>query len=70
MEQKGVHPSRYGLDHHGIINATPWWNLTTAALYEQAVLRQEGVGLLQRQAHVRFCSRMMRSTMLRNSSAE
>ncbi|MGH9335114.1 MAG: phosphoenolpyruvate carboxykinase (ATP), partial [Vicinamibacteria bacterium] len=43
MEQKGVFPSQHGLDQHGIINATPWWNLSAAALYEQAIQRQEGL---------------------------
>jgi phosphoenolpyruvate carboxykinase (ATP) len=42
MEEKGVFPSHHGLDQHGIINATEWWNLTTGALYEQAIQRREG----------------------------
>ncbi len=42
MDEKGVFSSKHGLDQHGIINATAWWNLTTAALYEQAIQRGEG----------------------------
>jgi phosphoenolpyruvate carboxykinase (ATP) len=43
MDEKGVFSSHHGLDEHGIINATEWWNLTTAALYEQAIQRREGL---------------------------
>lgn len=36
--------STYGLDHHGFENLErEYWNLTTPALYEQAVRRREGV---------------------------
>ncbi len=42
MDEQGAFRSRYGLDKQGIINATVWWNLSTAALYEQAIRRREG----------------------------
>jgi phosphoenolpyruvate carboxykinase (ATP) len=36
--------SRYGLEQHGIRNVnTAYWNLTTSALYEEAVRRREGI---------------------------
>lgn len=36
--------SRYGLENHGIKNInTAYWNLTTSALYEEAVRRREGM---------------------------
>lgn len=36
--------SRYGLENHGIKNInTAYWNLTTPALYEEAVRRREGM---------------------------
>ncbi|RMF86768.1 MAG: phosphoenolpyruvate carboxykinase (ATP), partial [Nitrospinota bacterium] len=36
--------SRYGLEKHGIKNVnTAYWNLTTSALYEEAVRRREGL---------------------------
>jgi phosphoenolpyruvate carboxykinase (ATP) len=42
MDEQGAFRSRHSLDRHGIINANVWWNLTTAALYEQAIRRCEG----------------------------
>ena len=36
--------SRYDLEHHGIVNPNAvWWNLSTAALYERAIERREGL---------------------------
>ena len=36
--------STYGLDHHGFVNVErEYWNLTTPALYEQAIRHREGV---------------------------
>ena len=44
MQQVGVNPSHYGIDHHGIRNVnTVYWNLPTPALYEHIVRRQEGL---------------------------
>ena len=43
MSDEGGARSSYGLEQHGIINANAWWNLTTSALYEQAVRRREGL---------------------------
>ena len=43
MRQEGWNPSSYGVEQHGIHNANcVYWNLPTAALYEQALRRQEG----------------------------
>jgi phosphoenolpyruvate carboxykinase (ATP) len=42
MDEQGAFRSRHGLDRQGIVNATAWWNLSTAALYEQAIARREG----------------------------
>ena len=43
MQEQGRAKSDYGLSAHGIRNAnTVWWNLSTPALYEQAVQRHEG----------------------------
>ncbi len=42
MQDQGRARSSYGLDQHGIINASVWWNLATPALYEHAVQRREG----------------------------
>lgn len=42
MENKGLSPSRHGLDHHGILGAkTVYWNLPPAQLYEHAIRRGE-----------------------------
>jgi phosphoenolpyruvate carboxykinase (ATP) len=44
MQEQGRAQSQYGLAAHGIRNAnTVWWNLSTPALYEQAVQRHEGL---------------------------
>lgn len=44
MQQQGPCASRYGLENHGIGNPrTVWWNLSTPALYEQALGRYEGM---------------------------
>ena len=44
MQEHGRFPSAFGLEHHGIENlGWVWWNLSTPALYEQAVRRGEGV---------------------------
>lgn len=44
MNDQGRSLSHYGLEQHGIINANAvWWNLTTSALYEQAIQRREGL---------------------------
>jgi len=44
MQEQGRAKSEYGLSAHGIRNAnTVWWNLSTPALYEQAVQRHEGL---------------------------
>ncbi|HSF17709.1 MAG TPA: phosphoenolpyruvate carboxykinase (ATP) [Vicinamibacteria bacterium] len=42
MEEQGAFRSRFGLDNHGIFDATVWWNLSSAALYEHAIQRREG----------------------------
>ncbi|BAU47599.1 phosphoenolpyruvate carboxykinase [Sulfurifustis variabilis] len=43
-EHVGESHSHHGLDHHRLHNLSDvWWNLTTAALYEQAVRRREGL---------------------------
>src|SRR5690348_1689774 len=39
----GIHPSRFGLEQHGIRNiGTAYWNLTAAQLLEHALQRREG----------------------------
>lgn len=44
MQNLGVNPSRYGLEHHGIQNISQtYWNLGTAALVENAIRRREGL---------------------------
>jgi phosphoenolpyruvate carboxykinase (ATP) len=44
MQARGVNPSRYGLDRHGIHNVNQiYWNLGTAALVEAAIRRREGL---------------------------
>ncbi len=44
MQEQGRAKSEHGLSAHGIRNAnTVWWNLSTPALYEQAVQRHEGL---------------------------
>jgi phosphoenolpyruvate carboxykinase (ATP) len=44
MQEQGRAKSEHGLSAHGIRNAnTVWWNLSTPALYEQAVQRHEGM---------------------------
>jgi len=44
MQEQGRAKSEYGLSAHGIRNVNSiWWNLSTAALYEQAVQRHEGI---------------------------
>ncbi len=40
--QASLSAARYGLDNHGLLNlGRVYWNLTTAALYEEAVFRGE-----------------------------
>jgi phosphoenolpyruvate carboxykinase (ATP) len=40
----GESRSQFGLEHHGLYNlGDVYWNLPTPALYEQAILRHEGV---------------------------
>ncbi|MCX6621019.1 MAG: phosphoenolpyruvate carboxykinase (ATP), partial [Acidobacteria bacterium] len=44
MQNAGIRPSHYGLEHHGIRNAnTIFWNLGTAQLIESAIQRREGL---------------------------
>jgi phosphoenolpyruvate carboxykinase (ATP) len=44
MQARGVRPSQFGLDHHGIHNVNQvFWNLGTAALVENAIRRREGL---------------------------
>jgi phosphoenolpyruvate carboxykinase (ATP) len=44
MQARGVNPSRYGLEQHGIHNVNQaYWNLGTAALVENAIRRREGL---------------------------
>jgi len=44
MHVRGVNPSHYGLDRHGIQNVNQvYWNLGTAALVENAIRRREGL---------------------------
>jgi phosphoenolpyruvate carboxykinase (ATP) len=43
MDNIGLHPSRFGLEHHGLRGLpTAYWNLPIAALYEQILERKEG----------------------------
>ena len=43
IRQAGARASLYGLQHHGLTDLrTVYWNLNTAALYEEAVFRSEG----------------------------
>lgn len=42
-DTRGISPSRYGLDNHGIQNVNAvHWNLPSPILYEEAVRRREG----------------------------
>ena len=44
MQSRGINPSRYGLEQHGILNVNQtYWNLGTAALVENAIRRREGL---------------------------
>ena len=44
MRQEGWNPSSYGVEEHGIQNAScVYWNLSGGALYEHAVRLNEGV---------------------------
>ena len=44
MQEHGNRRSHYRLENHGIFNANAvYWNLTTPALYEEAVRRHEGL---------------------------
>ena len=44
MREPGIQRSRYGLENHGIVNVNDiYWNLSTPALYEEAVRRREGL---------------------------
>ncbi len=44
MKQTGLHVSRYGLEQQGLANLqAAHWNLSEAELYEQALVRGEGV---------------------------
>ncbi len=44
MQEQGRAKSEHGLSAHGIRNVNSiWWNLSTPALYEQAVQRHEGM---------------------------
>jgi phosphoenolpyruvate carboxykinase (ATP) len=44
MQNAGIHPSRYGLDQHGIRNIDiAYWNLGTAQLLERSIQRHEGL---------------------------
>jgi phosphoenolpyruvate carboxykinase (ATP) len=43
-QQASANASQYGLENHGLTNLRRvYWNLPTAALYEEAVFRSEGV---------------------------
>ncbi|MFZ2493233.1 MAG: phosphoenolpyruvate carboxykinase (ATP) [Thermoanaerobaculia bacterium] len=43
IRQAGALSARYGLENHGLTSLrTVYWNLPTAALYEEAVFRSEG----------------------------
>ena len=42
--QAGENASQYGLENHGLTHLRRvYWNLPTAALYEEAIFRSEGV---------------------------
>jgi phosphoenolpyruvate carboxykinase (ATP) len=44
MQNLGILPSRYGLQEHGVRNASfVYWNLGTAQLVEKAIQRREGL---------------------------
>jgi len=44
MREQGARLSKYGLDHHGIVNVNDiYWNLSSPALYEESVRRREGL---------------------------
>jgi phosphoenolpyruvate carboxykinase (ATP) len=44
MQEQGRLNKAHGIDSHGLRNPnTVWWNLSTPALYEQAVQRHEGL---------------------------
>ncbi len=44
MREHGTRRSNYGLENHGIFNVNDvYWNLSTPALYEEAVRRREGL---------------------------
>ena len=44
MQSRGVNPSRFDLNQHGILNVNQaYWNLGTAALVENAIRRREGL---------------------------
>jgi hypothetical protein len=44
MQNLGIRPSRYGLEEHGVRNASfVYWNLGTAQLIEKAIQRREGL---------------------------
>ena len=44
MQSRGINPSRYGLEQHGILNVNQtYWNLGTAALVENDIRRREGL---------------------------
>jgi phosphoenolpyruvate carboxykinase (ATP) len=44
MQNLGILPSRYGLQEHGVRNASfVYWNLGTAQLIEKAIQRREGL---------------------------
>ncbi len=43
FEQRDALASAYGLEHHGLLNVgRVYWNLSTPALYEEAIFRGEG----------------------------
>ena len=44
MQNLGIRPSHYGLQEHGVRNASfVYWNLGTAQLIEKAIQRREGL---------------------------
>ena len=44
MQNFGAFISKYGVENHGIRNASVvYWNLSTPLLYEQVIRRREGV---------------------------
>jgi phosphoenolpyruvate carboxykinase (ATP) len=43
MDDQGAFRSHHDLSNHRIINVNAWWNLSTAALYEHAIQRREGL---------------------------